>query len=85
MLLLTALRKHGTLFLPQEKKFRAIGRRWAYYWMCFAAACGAISSISAIDADRNYLQGSGVLIQAIFWYLMIPTLLAALWEGARHW
>ena len=85
MFTFVALRKHGTLYLPQEKKFRAVGRRWQYYWASFVAACGAISAISAIDVDRNYLQSSGILIQSLFWYLMIPGLLATIWEGARHW
>ena len=82
---LVCLRKHGSLFLPQEKRFRAIGRRWQWYWMLFVATCGAISSVSAVDVDRDYLQSSGILIQTLFWYLMIPGLLATVWEGARHW
>ena len=49
------------------------------------ATCGAISSVSAVDVDRDYLQSSGILIQTLFWYLMIPGLLATVWEGARHW
>ena len=85
MFTLACLHKHGKLFLPQEKRFRAIGRRWQWYWMLFVAACGIIGSISSIDVDRDYLQGAGIVIQTFFWYLMVPGLLATVWEGARHW
>ena len=82
---LVCLHKHGKLFLPQEKRFRAIGRRWQWYWMLFVAACGTIGSISSIDVDRAYLQSTGIVIQTFFWYLMVPGLLATVWEGVRHW
>ena len=82
---LVCLRKHGQLFLPQEKRFRAIGRRWPWYWALFVAACGMISGISAIDVDRYYLPSSPIVIQTLFWYLMIPGLLACVWENVRHW
>ena len=85
MFILVCLNKHGELYLPQEKRFRAIGRRWQWYWMLFVAACGTIGSISSVDVDRDYLQGSGLVIQTFFWYLMIPGLLATVWEGVRHW
>ena len=85
MFSLVSLRKHGQLFLPQEKRFRAIGRRWSWYWALFVAACGMISSVSAIDVDRYYLQSSPLIIQTIFWYLMVPGLLACVWESVRHW
>ena len=82
---LVCLRKHGSLFLPQEKRFRAIGRRWQWYWMLYVATCGIISCVSAVDVDRDYLQSSAMVIQTLFWYLMVPGLLATVWEGARHW
>lgn len=85
MLTLVCLRKHGQLFLPQEKRFRAIGRRWSWYWALFVAGCGIISTISAIDVDRYYLQSSPLIIQTLFWYLMVPGLLACVWENVRHW
>ncbi|MCJ1407256.1 hypothetical protein MMC19_001327 [Ptychographa xylographoides] len=79
------LRKHGRLFLPQEKRFRAIGRRWQWYWMLFVATCGVIGGVSAIDVDRDYLQDIAIVLQIFFFYLLIPGLLAAVWEGVRHW
>ena len=85
MFTLVCLRKHGQLFLPQEKRFRAIGRRWQWYWALFVAACGMLSCIGSIDVDRYYLPSTPIIIQVLFWYLMIPGLLACVWEGVRHW
>ena len=85
MFTLACLHKHGKLFLPQQKRFRAVGRRWQWYWMLFVAACGTIGGISSVDVDRDYLQSSGLIIQTFFWYLMVPGLLATVWEGVRHW
>ena len=85
MFSLVCLKKHGHMFLPQEKRFRAIGRRWQWYWALFVAACGLISSISAVDVDRFYLPSSPIIIQTIFWYLMLPGVLACVWESVRHW
>jgi hypothetical protein len=85
MLTLVCLKKHGQLYLPQEKRFRAIGRRWQWYWGIFVAACGMISCLSAIDVDRYYLQSAPIIVQTFFWYLMIPGLLACVWESVRHW
>jgi hypothetical protein len=85
MFTLWNLRKHGTLYLPQEKRFRAVGRRWQWYWMSFVAACGIISCISAVDVDRDYLPSLPLILEVFFWYLMMPGVLATVWEGVRHW
>ena len=82
---LVNLGNHGRLFLRQEKRFRAIGRRWQWYWMCFVAGCGIIGGASAVDVDRDYLQGLAIILQTFFFYLMIPGLLGVVWEGIRHW
>ena len=79
------LRKHGRLFLPREKRWAAVGRRWQWYWMLFLAACGIISAISGIDVDRDYLQSTALILQSFFYYLMLPALLACVWESVRHW
>ncbi|MCJ1287830.1 hypothetical protein MMC26_007182 [Xylographa opegraphella] len=84
-LTLANLGKHGRLFLQQEKRFGAIGRRWQWYWMCFVAACGIIGGASAVDVDRDYLQGLAIILQSFFFYLMIPGLLGVVWEEVRHW
>ncbi|MCJ1402216.1 hypothetical protein MMC11_005436 [Xylographa trunciseda] len=84
-LTLANLRKHGRMYLRQEKRFRAIGRRWQWYWMCFVAVCGIIGGASAVDVDRDYLQSLAIILQSFFFYLMIPGLLAVVWEGVRHW
>ncbi|MCJ1308704.1 hypothetical protein MMC25_002358 [Agyrium rufum] len=85
MLTILNLGKHGKLYLPQEKRFHAIGRRWQWYWMFFVAGCGIISCISAIDVDRDYLQGTAIVLENFFFYLMVPGILAVVWEGVRHW
>ncbi|PGH36069.1 hypothetical protein GX50_01081 [[Emmonsia] crescens] len=79
------LRRHGKMFLPSEKRWRAVGRRWQWYWMIFVATCGTISCFMSIDVDRDYLQGLALSLQSLFYYLLLPGLLAAVWEGVRHW
>jgi len=85
MFTLINLRKHGRLFLPSEKRFRAIGRRWQWYWLTFVAACGIISGVTSVDVDRDYLQNLAIVLNTFFYYLMMPGLLAAVWEAVRHW
>ncbi|KAI9753601.1 MAG: hypothetical protein M4579_005065 [Chaenotheca gracillima] len=85
MFTLVNLRKHGRLFVPQEKRFRAVGRRWQWYWMLFVGAAGMISGLVGIDVDRAYLQSISIVLQNFFFFLMTPTILAAVWEGVRHW
>ena len=79
------LRKHGRLFLPSGKRFRAIGRRWQWYWLLFVGSCGIISGFMSIDVDRAYLQGLAIVLQNFFYFLMTPGILAAVWESVRHW
>jgi hypothetical protein len=85
MFTLVNLNRHGSMYLPQVKRFRAIGRRWQWYWMLFVAACGLISCVSAVDVDRDYLQNIPIILQNFFFYLMLPGVLATVWEGVRHW
>ncbi|KAF4305806.1 hypothetical protein GTA08_BOTSDO06709 [Botryosphaeria dothidea] len=85
MFTLINLRKHGRLFLREDKRFRVIGRRWQWYWMCFVAACGMISTITSVDVDRNYLQSLPIILQSFFFTLMLPGTLAMVWEAVRHW
>lgn len=82
---LVNLTKHGRLFLPNEKRFRAIGRRWQWYWMLFVAACGMISGLTGIDVDRDYVLSLPIILQSFFNFLLIPGLLAVVWEAVRHW
>ncbi|KAI9891157.1 MAG: hypothetical protein M1814_003000 [Vezdaea aestivalis] len=79
------LRKHGSLYLPAEKRFRPVGRRWQWYWQLFVAACGMISGFTGVDVDRAYLQGTPIILQNFFYFLMMPGLLSAVWEAVRHW
>jgi hypothetical protein len=79
------LRKHGRLFLPLEKRFRAIGRRWQWYWMIVVAAFAAISGITSVDVDRYYLPELPIVLTNFFWFLMLPSTMAVVWESVRHW
>jgi hypothetical protein len=79
------LRKHGRLYLADEKRWSTIGRRWPWYWMLFVATCGTISAINGVDVDRDYLQSTSIVLQSFFYYLMLPGLLACVWESVRHW
>lgn len=79
------LRKHGTRFLPVEKKWNIVGRRWQWYWMLFLGACGTISCFMSIDVDRDYLQSTAIVLQSFFYHLMLPVMLAVVWESVRHW
>ncbi|TVY84844.1 Uncharacterized protein LSUE1_G001121 [Lachnellula suecica] len=79
------LRKHGRLFLPTEKRFRAVGRRWQWYWMVFVAAFAIISGITSVDVDRYYLPELPIVLTNFFWCLMLPTTMAVVWESVRHW
>lgn len=82
---LVCLRKHGLSHLPVGKQFRLVSRRWPWYWAVFTAAVGCISGFMAIDVDRDYLPGTAIILQSVFYYSMIPTCLAAVWEMTRHW
>ncbi|KUJ15037.1 uncharacterized protein LY89DRAFT_620308 [Mollisia scopiformis] len=79
------LRKHGRLFLPTEKRFLAIGRRWQWYWMFIVAAFAIISSITGVDVDRYYLPELPIVLSSFFWFLMLPTTMCIVWESVRHW
>jgi hypothetical protein len=85
MFTLMNLRKHGRMFLKENKRFRIVGRRWQWYWMSFVAACGIISCITGVDVDRDYLQSIAIMLQSFFFTLMLPGTLAIVWEATRHW
>jgi len=79
------LRKHGRRFLPAEKRFRAVGRRWQWYWMLAVGTCALISGITNVDVDRYYLPELPLVLSNFFWFLMLPTTTAVVWESVRHW
>jgi hypothetical protein len=79
------LRKHGRTYLPHSKRWSPISRRWQWYWMIFIAVCGIISSMTAIDVNRDYLPSSALILRSFFYTLMFPGMLAAGWEATRHW
>jgi hypothetical protein len=79
------LKKHGQTFLPQTKRFNVVGRRWQWYWLIFAGACGTISCITGIDVDRDYIQGTAIILQSLFFLCTGQSVVAAVWEAVRHW
>ena len=85
MFTLVNLRKHGKLYLREDKRFRVVGRRWQWYWMLFVAGCAMVSTLTGIDVDRYYLQNLPIILQSFFFVLMFPGALAMVWEATRHW
>lgn len=79
------LRKHGRSFLPRDKRWNVVGRRWQWYWMLFVSVCGIISSFTGIDVDRDYLQSAALMLRSFFYTLMFPGTIACVWEATRHW
>lgn len=79
------LRKHGRAYLVKEKRWRPVGRRWPWYWTIFVAACGLISCFTAVDVDRDYVVNTPMILQCFFLTIMIPSLLACVWESVRSW
>lgn len=79
------LARHGRMYLPVEKRFRPVGRRWQWYWMIAMCATGFISLIVNIDVDRYYLPEIPIVITSFFWMLLNLCSLACVWEAVRHW
>ena len=53
--------------------------------MLFVAACAIIGGIAAVDVDRDYIPSVAIVVQVFFFYLMVPGIMAVVWEGVRHW
>ncbi|EHK39891.1 hypothetical protein TRIATDRAFT_152778 [Trichoderma atroviride IMI 206040] len=85
MLTLTTLAKHGKMYLPKEKRFYPIGRRWQWYWGCFVCACALISLFTNIDVDRYHVQELPIIVTSFFWFLICQGTVALVWESVRHW
>ncbi|PIG88277.1 hypothetical protein AARAC_005920 [Aspergillus arachidicola] len=79
------LRKHGRSYLPHDHRWNIVSRRLKWCWLIFVAVCGAISCFMSIDVDRNYLQSAPLILQSVFYTLLTPGLMAAVWEAVRHW
>ncbi|KAK4209286.1 hypothetical protein QBC37DRAFT_294857 [Rhypophila decipiens] len=80
-----SLAKHGKLYLPGEKRFYPIGRRWQWYWGSFTCACAMIALITGVDVDRYYMPELPLVLTSFFWYLMQVGTIALVWEAVRHW
>ncbi|KAG8156537.1 hypothetical protein KVR01_013641 [Diaporthe batatas] len=82
---LICLRRHGRMYLPTEKRFRPVGRRWQWYWMIAMCATGFISLVTNIDVDRYFLPEIPIVLTSFFWFLMNLCTMACVWEAVRHW
>jgi len=85
VLILTVLAKHGRHYLPTEKRFTPIGRRWQWYWGCFVCACALISLFLNVEVDRYRVQQLPLIVTSFFWYLMCMGTTCVVWEAVRHW
>ncbi|KAK6347012.1 hypothetical protein TWF696_007102 [Orbilia brochopaga] len=85
ILSLVCLNKHGKSFLPAEKRFRLVGRRWPWYWCIITSTLGIISGFTAVDVDRVWVLGTAAIFHFIFYLVTLPACLAAVWEMTRNW
>lgn len=85
VLTITVLAKHGKMYLPKERRFYPIGRRWQWYWAIFVCAAALISLLTNVDVDRYYLQELPITLTVFFWFLMCMGTTALVWEAVRHW
>ncbi|EWC45042.1 hypothetical protein DRE_06322 [Drechslerella stenobrocha 248] len=85
VLSLVCLNKHGKSYLPAEKRFRLVGRRWSWYWCIITTTVGLISGFTAVDVDRVWVLGTAAIFHFIFYLVTLPACLAAIWEMTRNW
>lgn len=85
VLTLVNLARHGKLYLPAEKRFYPIGRRWQWYWGAFVCATALIGLFFGVDVDRYYIMELPLVINIFFWFLMQMGTTALVWEAVRHW
>lgn len=83
--ILVNLNKHGSIYLPVEKRFFPIGRRWQWYWGLFVCGAALISLLTNVDVDRYYLPELPLVLNVFFWYIMQMGTMALVWEAVRHW
>ncbi|KAI1291323.1 hypothetical protein F5Y03DRAFT_377028 [Xylaria venustula] len=83
--ILLNLARHGKLYLPAEKRFYAIGRRWQWYWAIFISVTALIGLFTGIDVDRYRVVELPLVLNVFFWFLMNMGSLALVWESVRHW
>ncbi|KAI1431240.1 hypothetical protein GGR50DRAFT_91196 [Xylaria sp. CBS 124048] len=79
------LTRHGKLYLPAEKRFYAIGRRWQWYWAIFVCVFNLIGLFTGIDVDRYRVVQLPLVLNVFFWYLTNMASMALVWESVRHW
>ena len=84
------LHKHGRRYhalLSVNRRFgsSSAGRRAQWLWLLFLAVCATISCFMGVDVDRDYLQSTPLMLQGLFYTLLTPGLMAAVWEAVRHW
>src|SRR5690606_17160145 len=73
------------LYLPREKRFFPISRRWQWSWGSIACAFAVVGLFFNIDVDRYYLPELPIIITSFFWFLLQQAGIALVWEAVRHW
>lgn len=82
---LVCVSKHGKMYLPAEKRFWPIGRRWQWYWGCLTCVMALVSLFTNVDVDRYYVTELPIVLNSFFWYLMEMCTMGVVWEALRHW
>ncbi|KAI1344464.1 hypothetical protein F5Y15DRAFT_366649 [Xylariaceae sp. FL0016] len=82
---LVNLTRHGKLYLPVEKRFVPVGRRWQWYWSILVCALAVISLFTGIDVERYRVLELPIVLNVFFWFLMQLATMGLVWEGVRHW
>lgn len=82
---LANLSKHSRLYLDVDRRWNPVGRRWKWYWLLGLGVCGTIASFMSVDVDRDHVQSAPLVIQSVFYSLLTPVMLAAVWEAVRNW
>ncbi|TRX92569.1 hypothetical protein FHL15_006496 [Xylaria flabelliformis] len=77
------LTRHGKLYLPAEKRFYAIGRRWQWYWAIIICITALIGLFTGIDVDRYRVVELPLVLNVFFWFLMNMGSLALVWEAKQ--
>lgn len=85
ILCIVNLARLGKQYLPAQKMFVPVGRRWQWYWSLWTCAFALTSLITNIDVDRYYVMEIPIILNVFFWYLMQMGAIASVWEAVRHW
>ena len=78
-------RYHSAASINRRFASSTFGRRAQWFWLLFLAVCATVSCFMGVDVDRDYLQSTPLMLQGLFYVVLTPALMAAVWENVRHW